>query len=678
VTERKPSGPRCAALVGPYLSGKSTLLESMLMATGAIHRRGTAKDGTLTGDSAPEAKSRQMSVETSAATMEYLGEQWTVLDCPGSVELGQDAYNALLVADVAVVVVEPLADRALAVAPLFHFLDAHEIPHMVYINKMDHAHVPVRDVMAALQAVSDRPLVLRQVPIHEDEQIGGYVDLVSERAYKYKPGEASDLIAIPESEQDDEQVARQEMLESLADFDDTLLEQLLEDIVPPTDEIYAYLSKSLQADSIVPVFLGAAERDHGVRRLLKALRHEVPDVAARARARGIDAEGGEAVAQVFKTYHMPHTGKLALARVMRGEISDGATLNGERVSGMFHMLGHEQTRVAKAGAGEVVALGRMDAIKTGNLLTPSGNAPEGAKPWPAPLGPLFAVSLRAEERGDEVKLSGAIGRLVEEDTSLSLEQNAETRELLLWGQGEVQLLIAADRLANRYKLAVSTARPQVPYKESIRKTASQHSRHKKQSGGHGQFGDVHIDIKPLPRGSGFVFEDSVTGGAVPRQYIPSVEHGVKEYLVRGPLGFQVVDVSVTLTDGQHHSVDSSDMAFKTAGRLAMSEGMPKCGPVLLEPILEVKVSTPSHFTANVQRLISGRRGQILGFEPKDAWKGWDEVLARLPQSEVHDMIVELRSLTTGVGSFEWKFDHLQELTGRDADTIVAARAEAAR
>ncbi len=675
--ERKPSGPRCAALVGPYLSGKSTLLESMLMATGAIHRRGTAKDGTLTGDSAPEAKARQMSVEVSAANMDYLGEQWTLLDCPGSVELIQDAYNALLVTDVAVVVVEPLAERALAVAPLFHYLDAHEIPHIVYINKMDHAHVPVRDVMEALQAVSDRPLVLRQVPIHEGDDIGGYVDLVSERAYKYKPGEASDLIAIPESEQDGEQVARQEMLESLADFDDTLLEQLLEDIVPPTEEIYAQLSKTLQADSIVPVFLGAAERDHGVRRLLKALRHEVPDVGARAVARGIEPAGGEAVAQVFKTYHMPHTGKLALARVMRGEISDGASLNGERVSGVFHMLGHDQTKVAKAGAGEVVALGRMDAVKTGHLLTPSGKAPEGAAPWPAPLVPLFAVSLKAEDRGDEVKLSGAVGRLVEEDTSLSLEQNAETRELLLWGQGEVQLLIAADRLTNRYNLAVATACPQVPYKETIRKTASQHSRHKKQSGGHGQFGDVHIDIKPLPRGSGFVFENSVTGGAVPRQYIPSVENGVKEYLARGPLGFQVVDVSVTLTDGQHHSVDSSDMAFKTAGRLAMSEGMPKCGPVLLEPILEVKVSTPSNYTANVQRLISGRRGQILGFEPKEGWKGWDEVSARLPQNEVHDMIVELRSLTSGVGSFEWKFDHLQELTGRDADNIVAAHAEAA-
>ncbi len=677
MTERKPSGPRCAALVGPYLSGKSTLLESMLMATGAIHRRGTAKDGTLVGDSAPEAKSRQMSVEVTAANMEYLGEQWTLLDCPGSVELIQDAYNALIVADVAVVVVEPLVERALAVAPLFQYLDAHEIPHMVYINKMDHVHVPVRDVLEALQTYSERPLVLRQVPIHEGEEIGGYVDLVSERAYKYKPGEASDLIAIPESEQDDEQVARQEMLESLADFDDTLLEQLLEDIVPPTDEIYAYLSKTLQADSIVPVFLGAAERDHGVRRLLKALRHETPDVDARAAARGIESGAGEAAAQVFKTYHMPHTGKLALARVMRGEIADGANLNGERVSGMFHMVGHEQTKVAKAGAGEVVALGRMDAVKTGDLLTPSGKTPEGAEPWPAPLAPLFAVSLRAENRGDEVKLSGAVGRLVEEDTSLSLEQNPETRELLLWGRGEVQLLIAAERLTNRYHLAVATARPQVPYKETIRKTASQHSRHKKQSGGHGQFGDVHIDIKPLPRGSGFVFEQTVTGGAVPRQYIPSVENGVKEYLVRGPLGFQVVDVAVTLTDGQHHAVDSSDMAFKTAGRLAMSEGMPKCGPVLLEPILEVKVSTPGDYTANVQRLISGRRGQILGYEPKAGWKGWDEVSAHLPQSEVHDMIVELRSLTSGVGSFEWRFDHLQELIGRDADDIVAARAEAA-
>ena len=674
---KTPSGPRCAALVGSYLSGKTSLMEAMLSAAGAVPRKGTVKDGNTVGDSSPEARHRTMSIELNIAGMNYLGESWTLLDCPGSIELVQEALNALMVSDVAVVVVEPLVERAIAVAPLFKFLDDQEIPHIVFINKMDHATADVRSVLEALQSVSDRPLVLRQVPIMDGEQTSGYVDLVSERAYEYQPGQASKLIAIPEGEQDEEQVARQEMLESLADFDDSLLEKLLEDTIPPTDEIYQHLTENLRADRIVPVFLGAAEHDHGVRRLLKALRHETPEASARAGNLGIDSAGAEPVATVFKTYHMAHTGKLSVARVWAGTVSDGDTLNGERISGMHHLMGHQQSKIAKAGSGDVVALGRMDEIKSGAILTPSGQPPEGAAPWPAAIPPVYAVAVHAGTRDDEVKMTGALARLMEEDPSLSLDHSAETREMVLWGQGEVQLLIAAEKLKNRFNLIVTTSRPRVPYKETIRKPVSQHARHKKQSGGHGQFGDVHVDIKPLPRGSGFAFDETVTGGSVPRQYIPSVETGVRDYLDRGPLGFQVVDVAVTLTDGQYHSVDSSDMAFKTAGRMAMSEGMPKCDPVLLEPILEVKVRTPSTYTANIQRLLSGRRGQILGYEPKEGWKGWDEVAAYLPQSEMFDMIVDLRSLTQGVGTFDWRFDHLQELQGRLADDIVSAHAEAA-
>jgi elongation factor G len=676
VTAKKPSGPRCAALVGSYLSGKTSLMEAMLAAAGAVPRKGSIKHGNTVGDSAQEARARTMSTEVNVAAMTYLDEEWALLDCPGSIELMQETLNALMVSDVAVIVVEPLVERAIAVAPLFKFLDDQAIPHMVFINKMDNAQADLRSVMEALQSVSDRPLVLRQVPIVENEAVTGYVDLVSERAYEYRPGEASKLVAIPEGEQDDEQIARQEMLESLADFDDSLLEALLEDTLPPTDEIYQHLTENLQADRIVPVFLGAAERDNGVRRLLKALRHETAESSARAEALGIDPAGSEAAATVFKTYHMLHTGKLSVARIWRGTVADGDTLNDERISGMHRLMGHTQTKAGKSGAGSVVALGRMDSVKTGDIPTPSGKAPEGALPWPAPLPPVYAVAIHAGSRDDEVKMTGALARLMEEDPSITLDHSPETREMVLWGQGEVQLLIAAEKLKNRFNLNVTTSRPRVPYKETIKKPVSQHARHKKQSGGHGQFGDVYVDIKPLPRGSGFAFDQTISGGSVPRQYIPSVEAGVRDYLERGPLGFQVVDVSVTLTDGQYHAVDSSDMAFKTAGRMAMSEGMPKCGPVLLEPILEVKVRTPSLYTANIQRLLSGRRGQILGFEPKEGWKGWDEVTAYLPQSEMFDMIVELRSLTQGVGSFDWRFDHLQELQGRLADDIVAAQAAA--
>jgi elongation factor G len=390
----------------------------------------------------------------------------------------------------------------------------------------------------------------------------------------------------------------------------------------------------------------------------------------------VDAERGEPIAHVFKTLHMPHTGKLSLARVWRGEFAEGQPLGGERLSGVFRMLGHQQTKLPKATAGMVVGFGRAEKLKTGEAVTPSGKVPAGLSPWPAPLKPVYAMAVQAENRNDEMKLSQAFAKLCEEDPSLSVEHNADTHEMVLWGQGEIQLQIAGDRLRSKYNLSVKMHRPQVPYKETIKQGVKQHARHKKQSGGHGQFGDVHVEIRPQPRGAGFTFEDRVVGGAVPRQFIPSVEDGVREFLKRGPLGFPIVDIHVALTDGQYHAVDSSDMAFKTAARLAMAEGMPKCAPVLLEPVLKVAIAAPTEFTANVQRLITGRRGQILGFGPREGWKGWDETQCYMPRKESVDLVVELRSLTAGVGTFRWEFDHLQELTGRLADDVVQQRQRA--
>ena len=616
-----------------------------------------------------------MSTELTVATTTYLGDQWTFIDCPGSVELAQESFNALMVADAAVVVCEPGAEKALGVAPTLRFLDNRRIPHVIFINRMDAATSGVRETLEALQGVSERPLVLREIPIREGERVAGYVDLVSERAFRWNSNGGSDLIQIPDGVQDREREARTEMLEALADFDDTLLEELLEDTVPSTAEIYANLTKDLRAGLIVPVFFGSAQHDNGVRRLLKSLRHEAPDAPLTAERLGVDASAGEPLAQVFKTQHGAHTGKLSLARVWRGPIADGATLNGGRVSGIYRMLGNKQEKLAEAEAGAVVGLGRLDQVRTGDALSPSRGAK--AADWPESLKPLYALAIHAEQRSDEVKLSGALGRLVEEDSSLSFEANAETRELLISGLGGVHLQIAIDRLRSRYNLAVIAHRPQVPYKETIRKSVSQHARHKKQTGGHGQFGDVHLDIKPLPRGSGFNFANTISGGVVPRQYIPAVENGVKDYMGRGPLGFPVVDISVTLTDGQYHAVDSSEMAFRAAAQLAMREGMPKCEPVLLEPIYRVTIAAPNQFASKMQRLVSGRRGQILGFDAKEGWQGWDDVSVQMPEAEMHDLINELRSTTLGVGTFERQFDHLQELTGRQADQVVAHKAEAA-
>jgi len=661
------------ALVGPYLSGKTTLLESMLHVTGAIPRKGTVKDGTTVGDGSAEARARQMSVEISAASCEFLGDKWSILDCPGSIEFVQEMRNALMAVDAAVVVCEPATDKALTLAPILRFLDQHSIPHMLFINKMDNTSHTVAEILAALQAVSERPLVLRQIPIRDGEAITGYVDLVSERAYNYRPDNASDRVPIPSSVQERERQARVQMLESLADFDDALLEKLLEDQIPPKEDIYKNLTRTLTRDMIVPVFLGAAEKDHGVRRLMKALRHEVPPPEVSRERLGLPKGEGPLLA-VFKTYHVPHMGKLSLARLWQGDVTDGMTFEGERVSGLYRMMGQSQTKIPKASEGDVVALGRMEHVKTGDIL--SGERRSSAPQLFPRLAAVFSGAIAVENRNDEVKLSAALAKLMEEDPSLSVEQNIDTHEYLLWGQGEMHLRIAIERLRNKYHLAANMKRPNVPYQESIRKSTSVHGRYKRQTGGHGQFGDVHLDIKPLPRGSGFAFGEEIVGGSVPRQFIPAVETGVRDYLKRGPLGFPVVDIAVTLTDGQYHSVDSSEAAFKQASRIAMTDGMAKCDPVLLEPIFLVTIQIPGEFTPKAQRLISGRRGQILGFGAIADWKGWDEVSAYMPQSEIHDLIIELRSLTLGVGTFTWKFDHLQELIGRLADQVIAHRAEA--
>jgi elongation factor G len=339
------------------------------------------------------------------------------------------------------------------------------------------------------------------------------------------------------------------------------------------------------------------------------------------------------------------------------------------------MNGAKQEKVASAGVGEVVALARLEGIGTGTVLSSGASPP--TLPRPALPKPVYSLTVAAEKRTDDVKLSGAIQKVIEEDPTLELRHSEDGHELVLWGQGDIHLQIALDRMRTKYSLPATTKRPQVGYRETIRRPVAQHARFKRQSGGHGQFADIEIEVKPLPRGSGHAFTNSVVGGAIPKNYIPAVEDGVTEYLSKGPLGFRVVDVAVNLVTGQFHAVDSSDQAFKTCGRMAMSEAMPKCDPVLLEPIHHVEISVPNSFTSKVQRLISGRRGQILGYDAKDGWTGWDTVSANLPQSELHDLIMELRSITLGVGTYTERFDRLQELTGKLAEKVMASRSEAA-
>ncbi len=671
-----PKGPRCIALVGPFQSGKTTLLEAILARTGAIQRQGTVDAGTTVGDASKEARSHKMSVEASVATTTFMGDSYTFIDCPGSIEFIHDMRAVLPAVDAAVVVCEADEKKVPQLQLILRELEDQNIPHFLYLNKIDKADKRVRETIKLLQPASRMPLLLRQIPIWNGDIISGFVDLALERAYVYKEHAPSEIIELKGEDASREKEARFTMLETLADHDDQLMEQLLEDIEPPRDKVFDDLAKELRDRQVCPVLLGVATRSNGVLRLLKALRHEVAGVAETAQRLGVKA-GTEAVALVLKTFHTAHGGKMSVVRMLAGQAGDGATFvtpetEAGRVSAVFKIMGQHFEKRAQASAGDTVAFGKLDHAKTGDTLSTGKQAHPALinlKPYP----PVLATAVQAKERKDDVKLGAAFTKLTEEDPSVTVVHDAETHEVVIWGQGEMHLRVAAERLADRFLVPVSTRPPTVGYRETIRKPISIRGRHKKQSGGHGQFGDVVLEIKPLPRNSGFKFEDKITGGVVPRNYIPSVEEGVVDALKHGPLGFPVVDVQVALVDGSYHTVDSSDMAFRTAGRIAIVEGLPQCNPVLLEPIHLVEIVCPSEATAKMNAILSGRRGQILGFDTREGWQGWDTVRAQMAEAEIGDLIIEVRSATAGVGSFTFKFDHMAELTGRTADQIVAAR-----
>ncbi|MFD9898217.1 elongation factor G [Mesorhizobium sp. NPDC059025] len=674
------SGPKCIAIVGPFASGKTTLLEAILARTGAIPRQNPVSSGNTVSDHSAEARAHAMSVEATIATTEFMGDEFTFIDCPGSIEFAFEAEPVLAGCDMAVVVAEADEKKIPALQLIMRKLDDLGVPRILFLNKVDKAIAGVRETLKMLQPTSSVPLLLRQIPLRKDGVVIGSIDLALERAYIYREYAESEVAEIPGDDKAREIEARFSMLETLADHDDQLMEQLLEEIEPPKDAIFDDLAADLRAGTVTPVLIGTAEKGNGVLRLLKTIRHDAPDIEATRKRLGAPA-GSTTVVQVMKTIHTPHGGKLSVSRILSGQVNDGTELflpdgNSAKVSGIYRMLGKDQSKLATAKVGETVALGKLDEVRTGQTLT---SAKGGIEPLAdlAPPQPVFAFALRPKERKDDVKMSAAIQRLAEEDPSLSLKHNQDSAETVLSGHGEMHLRVVRERLEGKNQIPVEGHAPAVPYRETIRKSVQQRGRHKKQSGGHGQFGDVVLEIKPLPRGTGFQFTDTITGGVVPKTYIQSVETGARDYLKCGPLGFPVVDVAVNLSDGSYHSVDSSDMAFQMAAKLAMKEGMATCSPVLLEPVMKVEIVTPSDATARIIALIPQRRGQILGYDARTDWPGWDVVEATMPQAEISDLIIELRSATAGVASYRASFDHMAELTGRLADDVMNANGKAA-
>jgi elongation factor G len=668
-------GTRTIALVGPGGAGKTSLAEALLFAAGAVDRQGSVDAKTSVGDSSPEARSRGGSTELNLMNFEFLGDRFALIDCPGSIGFAADGGLGIAAADLAVVVVDPDSNRALLAEPTLRQLEALRIPHMIFVNKIDQARGSIHALLEALQPMSASPLIARQIPIRDGEKITGFVDIALERAFYYRPGKPSEQKEIPPELSDREASERFHMLEQLADHDDALLEQLLMDEVPDPKTVYADLSRETGEGLVVPVLFGSALNGFGVRRLMKAFRHDAPPPEVAAERLGAK----DACAFIFKVSHGGSMGRLALARVFGGTLKEGAELNADgatvRIGTMFAVQGEKTVKLGHADKGDVVAIAKAEGVSAGQWL--SGGKAVVAAPQVGMPTTNYALAIVTRDRKDDVRLSTALHKLVEEDAALSWEQDEALHETRLRGVNDEHLKVMLERLKRRYGVAVDSKPPTIGYKESIRKTVTQRGRHKKQSGGHGQFGDVVIELRPLGRGEGFRFDEKITGGAIPRQYFAPIEQGITDAMMKGPLGFPVVDVAVTLVDGSYHSVDSSEIAFRTAGRIAMSEALAAAAPHLLEPVHKVTVVAPGGATSRVTSAIASRRGQMLGMGPREGWSRWEVIEALIPEAEMQGLDAELRSLSQGLATYRSEFDHLSELNGKLAEAVAHKELEPA-
>jgi len=640
---------RCVAVLGAAGVGKSTLVDHL---------------ATLEGAAPPKAEQDDI----RCVEFRYLDEKWVALDCPGAVEFQQHSLDALLVADAAIIVLSPNPDHAVLAAPYIRLAEASGVPHFFFVNRMDEARSRLRDVIAAVQSYSTEPIALRQTPIRDGDTIIGAVDLISERAWKYQEEQPSALIEIPDNMLAREQEARETLLESLADFDDELMEELIEDRQPANDAVFAICARVLEESRLAPAFCGSAAHGNGVFRLMKALRHEAPSPEqTRQRLNGAEAA-------VFHAAHRKHVGKTTILRALNGGVASGAPLGGKTVGVLAEPVGEKPKPVSSIEEGDVLTAMKADHLEPGKLYT--AGAEEAAPDWWAPMPPLWSRGVRPKSDRDDAKLSESLAKLTSDDPSLTVSQDAESGAQVLSCQGGQHLRRARAVLAEVFGVETEETDISPSYRETITRKVDTHYRHKKQSGGAGQFADVKLSVAPNARGSGFTFEEKIHGGSVPRQFIPAVQHGAEESMQKGPLGFPVIDVGVTLTDGQYHSVDSSDMAFRIAGRAGVSDALSEAGPVLLEPIYEVTFHAPSTFTGALNPLISQRRGQMLGFDRDGEAEGWDVVRALMPGAALDGLIADLRSITQGVGRFESEFAHYQEIYGREADQVVEARRHA--
>lgn len=645
---------RCFTVLGPSRTGKSTVCEKL---------------GSLEGRAITSAAAAGLML----SQFEFLGEPWCAIDTPGSNEALAVAQDALLASDAAILCVSPDPDEAVLAAPYLHAVEASATPTIVLVNRMDEPKGRLRDVVAALQDYSRHPLVLRQIPIREGERIVGSCDLISERAWRYREGQPSALVELPGEAVEREHEARAEMLEHLSEFDDWLLEELVEDRDPASDAVFAIATRVLKENRIVPVMVGAASHANGMMRLMKALRHEAPAVetlAGRLAAAGGLAEGAPQAVS-FHAFHRQNVGKTVLVRALADGIKQGGTLAGGGLGSVQDPATQRPFPAGAVSSGMVFAAVKSDHLPMPALL--AADRAVAAPGWCTPPTPMLERILVPTHERDETKLPGILARLAETDHGLTTTQQEGSGAQMVRAQGPLHLREITRLLAEVFKIEVEERIPEPSYRETITKSADVHYRHRKQTGGAGQFADVRLAVHPNGRGAGFSFSDTVKGGAVPKNYIPAVEAGAREAMDRGPLGFPVIDVGVTLTDGQHHSVDSSDFAFRAAGRMGVRQALEQAAPVLMQPVYRIEIHVPSIYSGALVPIVSLFRGQVLGFDRDENAKGWDVFRAMMPGNALDDLSHSLRSATQGLGHFARTFDHFEELYGKEADAIVTAR-----
>jgi elongation factor G len=661
---------RNVAVVGHGGAGKTTLTEALLFSAGAIPRMGKVEDGSTVCDFDPEEQRRGISVSLALAPIELDGHKINVLDAPGYADFVGDVIAALQAADLALFVVSAVEGVEVQTEIAWKLAEQRGIPRAIFVNKLDRERASFSRTLDDLKDKFGAGVAPLQLPIGEEEALNGIVELLNDVAITYSGGAPKGTEGeVPSDMETEEHAVHDALVEGIVVADDDLMERYLGDEKIEISELAKALAAGVASATVFPVLCGSATKLIGIDRLAKFIVEEAPAPAVS------DGAGG---AVVFKTIVDPYVGHVNLFKVVQGTIkhddmlTNGRSRSDERMHQLFTMRGKEQDTVTEVAAGDIAAVAKLANTGTGDVLAAKGTTLD-VDVAPAPE-PLLAVAIHAKSKGDEDKLANALHRLQEEDPVLRIERNAETHQTVLRGMGETHLSIALEKLSRKFGVEVDTDDVRVAYRETISGTAEAEGKVKKQSGGHGQFAVAWLRVEPKERGGGNEFVDAIVGGVIPRNFIPAVEKGVAEAEEsQGTLGFPVVDVKVTCFDGKHHSVDSSEMAFKTAGSMGLREALGKANPILLEPVSELVITVPEANQGDIMGDLNGKRGRIQG--SASVGGGEVEISAHVPTSEVLRYAIDLRSMTGGRGRFTMTHSHYDPVPTQLVDKIVAATKE---